>query len=152
MTKCACNTSPGKIYVCRNTVDYIQLYFVAISNNIEILYDVIVCFIIKTHVPSFFDTDLHEVSWHFATHEAVRPNGFEVQVTEWRAVSKKPFKMGVCFYPTLKMYIKPINRLKTVSKVGDLSSTIAMTAHCFGALSRVRAIGHSVIGQERDLL
>ena len=27
--------------------------------------------IIKTHVCDFFDTDLHEVSWHFATHEAV---------------------------------------------------------------------------------
>ena len=26
--------------------------------------------IIKTHVRGFFDTDLHEVSWHFATHEA----------------------------------------------------------------------------------
>ena len=50
------------------------------------------------------------------------------------------------------MLMKPINRLKTVSKVGDLSSTIAMTAHCFGALSQVRAIRHSVIGQERDLL
>ena len=25
---------------------------------------------IKTHVHGFFDTDLHEVSWHFATHEA----------------------------------------------------------------------------------
>ena len=51
----------------------------------------------KTYVRGFFDTDLHEVSWHFATHEA-------------------------------------------------------MTAHCFGALSQVRAIGHCVIGQERDLL
>ena len=30
----------------------------------------------KTHVHGFFDTDLHEVSWHFATHEAVRPTGF----------------------------------------------------------------------------
>ena len=30
----------------------------------------------KTHVRGFFDTDLHEVSWHFATHEAVRPRGF----------------------------------------------------------------------------
>ena len=30
----------------------------------------------KTHVCGFFDTDLHEVSWHFATHEAVRPSGF----------------------------------------------------------------------------
>ena len=32
--------------------------------------------ITKTHVRGFFDTDLHEVSWHFATHEAVRPSGF----------------------------------------------------------------------------
>ena len=45
-----------------------------------------------------------------------------------------------------------MNRLKTVSKVGDPPSTIAMTAHCFGVLSQVRAIGHCVIGQERDLL
>ena len=30
----------------------------------------------KTHVRGFFDTDPHEVSWHFATHEAVRPSGF----------------------------------------------------------------------------
>ena len=34
------------------------------------------CSITKTHVRGFFDTDLHEVSWHFATHEAVRPSGF----------------------------------------------------------------------------
>ena len=60
--------------------------------------------------------------------------------------------MGFCFYPTLKKQIQPNNRLKTVSKVGDLSSTIAKTAHCFGALSQVRAIGHCVIGQERGLL
>ena len=32
--------------------------------------------IMKTHVRGFFDTDLHEVSWHFATHEAIRPSGF----------------------------------------------------------------------------
>ena len=32
--------------------------------------------IMKTHVRGFFDTDLHEVNWHFATHEAVRPSGF----------------------------------------------------------------------------
>ena len=30
----------------------------------------------KTHVRGLFDTDFHEVSWHFATHEAVRPSGF----------------------------------------------------------------------------
>ena len=109
-------------------------------------------YIIKTHVRGFFDTDLHEVSWHFATHEAVRPSGFEVQLTEWRSMSKKPFKMGFCLYPTLRMQIQSLNSLKTVSKVGDLSSTIAMIAHCFGVLSQVRAIGHGVIGQERDLL
>ena len=61
-------------------------------------------------------------------------------------------RRSCCFYPTLKKLIQPINRLKTVSKVGDLPSTIAMTAHCFGALSQVRAIGHCMIGQERDLL
>ena len=49
------------------------------------------------------------------------------------------------------MQIQSLNTLKTVSKVDDLSSTIAMTALCFGALSQVRAIGHCVIGQERDL-
>ena len=32
--------------------------------------------VIKTHVCGFFDTDLHEISWHFATHEVVRPSGF----------------------------------------------------------------------------
>ena len=48
--------------------------------------------------------------------------------------------------------MQPINRLKTASKGGNLSSTIAMTAHCFGALSQVRMIGHCVIGQERGLL
>ena len=64
----------------------------------------------------------------------------------------RPFKMGFYSYPTLRMQIQPLNSLKTVSKVGDVSSTIAMTAHCFGALSQVRAIGHCVIGQERDLL
>ena len=52
--------------------------------------------IIKTHVHGFFDTDLHQVSWHFATHEAVRPNKISVE---------NPFKMGFCFYPTLKMPI-----------------------------------------------
>ena len=109
-------------------------------------------FIIKTHVRGFFDTDLHEVSRHFATHEAVRPCGFYVQLTEWRSDSKKPFKMGVCFYPTLRMQIQPLISLKIVSTVGDLSSTIVMTAHCFGELSQVRAIGHCVIGQECDLL
>ena len=41
----------------------------------EILLHVVI-YMIKPHVRGFFDTDLHEVSWHFATHEAVRPNGF----------------------------------------------------------------------------
>ena len=49
------------------------------------------------------------------------------------------------------MQIQLLNSLKTVSKVDDLSSTIAMTAYCFGAPSQVRVIGHCVIGQEPDL-
>ena len=38
--------------------------------------NVLINYIIKTHVRGFFDTDLHEVTWHFATHKAVRPSGF----------------------------------------------------------------------------
>ena len=56
----------------------------------------------KTHVRGFFDTDLHEVSWHFPTHEAVRLSGFKVQLTEWRSVSKKPFKMFFVVIPHLE--------------------------------------------------
>ena len=48
--------------------------------------------------------------------------------------------MGFCFYPTPRMQIQPLNSLKTVSKVGDLSLTIATTAHCFGALSQVSGL------------
>ena len=29
----------------------------------------------NSHVYGFFDNDLHEVSWHFATHEDVMPSG-----------------------------------------------------------------------------
>ena len=50
------------------------------------------------------------------------------------------------------MQIQPLNSLKTVLKVSNLSSTIAMIALCFDVLSQVCAIGHCVIGQERDLL
>ena len=50
------------------------------------------------------------------------------------------------------MQIQPLNSLKTVSKVVNLFSMVAMTVHCFGALSQVRAIGHCMIGQQRDLL
>ena len=65
---------------------------------------------------------------------------------------KEAIQNGVCFYPTLRMQIQPLNSFKTVAKVGDLSLMIAMTVHCFGALSEVPVIGHCVIVQERDLL
>ena len=61
-------------------------------------------------------------------------------------------RRSCCSCSTLRMQIKPLNYLKTVSKVADLTSTIAMTVHCFGALTQVRTIGHCVIGQERNLL
>ena len=32
--------------------------------------------IIKAHVHGFFNTDLHEVSSHFATYKAIRLSGF----------------------------------------------------------------------------
>ena len=65
---------------------------------------------------------------------------------------KQPIQMVWCFYFTLEKQILPLNPLKTILKVGDLSSAIAMLAHGFGALPRVRAIGHCIIGQERDFL
>ena len=42
------------------------------------LFDAVILYssIIKTHMRGFFDTDRHQVSWHFATHEAVRQSGF----------------------------------------------------------------------------
>ena len=64
---------------------------------------------------------------------------------------KNWFKMGFCFYPTLKKQTQPLYPLKTVSKDCDLSLTIDMTAHCFGAFSQVRTTGHCMIGQEHDL-
>ena len=39
---------------------------------------------------------------HFAIHEAVRPSGFLVQLTEWRSVSKSHSKWGFVFIPHLK--------------------------------------------------
>ena len=39
-----------------------------------------VLYILKTHVHGFFDTNLHEVIWHFATHEAVRRSGLQVKL------------------------------------------------------------------------
>ena len=41
--------------------------------------------------------------------------------------------MGLYFYPTLEKQIQPLSPLKSVSKIGNLSLTIVMTAHCFGA-------------------
>ena len=37
---------------------------------------------IKTHVYGFFDTDVHGVSWHFVTHEAVRPDRVKISVKD----------------------------------------------------------------------
>ena len=86
----------------------------------------------------FFDTDHHEVSLHFATNEAISED-------QWQ-------RNNSFFCPTLIEQIWRLNPLKKVSKVSDSSSTIDMLAHCFGALSKVRAIGCCVIGLERDLV
>ena len=40
--------------------------------------------------------------WHWSSRGQLALSGFYVQLTEWRSVSQKPFKMGFCFYPTLK--------------------------------------------------
>ena len=107
--------------------------------------------LLKTNVHGSFDTDLHEVSWHFATHETVMPSGFEIQLTEWRSVSMNPFKNGFLF-------LSHTQKANTVTKSSKncLESRRSVVddgraAHCFGALSQVRAIGHCMFGQEHDL-
>ena len=57
------------------------MFAIAVKKIVNAWYNPCTCislahYIMKTHVRGFFDTDLHEVSWHFATHEAVRPSGF----------------------------------------------------------------------------
>ena len=53
----------------------IIMHSAVINKNILIAAGIVeINIIIKTHVRGFFDTDLHEVSWHFATHEAVKFN------------------------------------------------------------------------------
>ena len=37
-----------------------------------------------------FDIDLREVSWHFGTHEAIRPIMFKLQLTESTATQSSP--------------------------------------------------------------
>ena len=53
-----------------------KISYMFTKNNKVIVCLNLIYYIMKTHVRGFFDTDLHEVSWHFATHEAVRPSGF----------------------------------------------------------------------------
>ena len=46
---------------------------------------------IKTDVHGFFDTDLHMVSWHFATYKAV------LSSTDWVKIIKEPIQNGFLF-------------------------------------------------------
>ena len=98
----------------------------------------------------FIDTDLHEVSWYFATLEAkwVLSSTDRVKISVKQPIQKWVF----VFIPHLKSKMQPLNPLKTVSKVGDMSWTIAVTVHCFGMLSQVGAIEHNMTSQKRDLL
>ena len=93
--------------------------------------------IIKTHVHGFFDTDLHKVSWHFATHKALGRMGSKFN---WQSEDQCQRTHSIFFYPTLNMQIQPLNSLKTVSKVGYLFSMIPMMANCFGAFSQLHTI------------
>ena len=64
----------------------------------------------------FFDTDFHEVSQHFATHEDSRPRGLFVQLAEWRSGSKNTIKMGFVFIPLLKSKHSHLNLSKLSRK------------------------------------
>ena len=50
----------------------------------------------KTHVRGFFDTDPHEVSWHFATHEAVRPRVL-ISIDRVKISVKEAIQNGLLF-------------------------------------------------------
>ena len=58
----------------------------------------------KTHVGGFFDTDLHKVSWHFATHEAVLKAEWVLSSTDRVKISvKEAIQNGFLFIiPHLK--------------------------------------------------
>ena len=57
-------------------MDYMDTNVLKKADSLSLSLSLSIYIIMKTHVRGFFDTDLHEVSWHFATHEAVRPSGF----------------------------------------------------------------------------
>ena len=77
------------------------------------------------HVHVFFDNGLYETIFLFAI--------------------RMPFALFLfCFHFTLTNYS---HIAKMPPNFDALSSMTAMTAHSFGALSHVRTIWHSVVGQ-----
>ena len=99
--------------------------------------------------------------WHLSSRLSVgtlqptRPLGRMVFSTfNWQSEDHCQRTHSKCgfFFNLYSTQMQPLYSLKTILKVGDLSSTNAVSAHCFGALSMFRAIGHCVIGRERDVL
>ena len=54
-------------------------------------------YIIKTHVHGFFETDLHEVNWNFATHEAVSAEWVLGSTVRVMISVKEPIQNGFLF-------------------------------------------------------
>ena len=107
--------------------------------------------IIKTHVHGFFDTDLHEVSWTLQPTRLLCWVGYKFNQESEDQCQRNNSKWVFVFVPHFLRKYGDLIHSKWFSK-SWLSSTIAMTDHCFDASSQVRAIRRFVIGQERDQL
>ena len=96
----------------------------------------------------FFDTDLHQISSHFATAAWVICSNDRAKLS-FKETIQSGFLFLIHLKSTYNQLILSKSPLTSLSR--NLSSTIAVTAHCFGAPS-VRVIGHCMIGQKHDLL
>ena len=79
-------------------------------------------YITKTHVNGFFETDPHEVSWHFETHEAAGRVGFKVSTDRVRISLKEPIQNGFLFL--YHRYNKITQKTLFYSQTSALVSTI----------------------------
>ena len=99
---------------------------------------------IKIHVHGFFDTDLHEVSWHFATGSKFN----------WQSESsvREPIQNGFLFLSHTKKSKYGYLILSKLSWKSIFPRRSPWHLIVFGALPQVPAVGHCLISQERDLL
>ena len=78
--------------------------------HLVLVYWYVLMFIIKTRMHGFFDSQLHQVSWHFATGQVVLSSTDRVKMRVKEPIqSKNPFKMY--FYCFIQHFKSQYNRL-----------------------------------------